>query len=330
MAVRINQIESGMAELLNRIQSPLNCHVPIYHATYPNVPPELVDGLHNVTPRSFKQQIEWYTRHFDIVPVDTLFLDKNPAGKVSITFDDAYQSIFDFALPILIEMRVPSTVFIIGGSLMGKVFWRDKIRFLINNGMTKNFIRYFGDRKSPFNSENFYKDSKKPNFNSRLIDQKLDSYLKENYLSNHNPIDNYLINDRRNIIRHPLICYGNHTFNHYVMPSLSSKEQYNEIKMTEDLLDDLELNRSRIFALPFGGPHYIDTTTLNTINQFNFHGVLLNGKCIHRGKIKHFNNNFPFVWRYIAPTDMSNFHKKILSFGISPLRKSQPHSSVIN
>jgi len=320
-------------EALNRIQSPFNCHVVIYHATYPTVPPELIDGLHNVTPHDFRKQIEWYGRHYDIVSIDNLFKHGDPSGKVCITFDDAYQSVFDYALPILIEMGIPATVFLIGSSLSGKVFWRDKIRFLINSGLASEFIQFCQKRNQNFIIHDLYTDSKSTQINSRLIDHELDLFLRHKDVINENvQLPNYCIKSPNDLIHHPLISYGNHTFNHYVMPSLTQEEQFIEINKTEELLDSLGLNRSRVFSVPFGGIRYADATTFNLLRKFNFRGILMSGNQVHWGRIKQKANTLPMVWRYMAPTDIVTFQKQLLLNTVAPFRKrlAQAHGNLMN
>ena len=53
------------------------------------------------------------------------------------------------------------------------------------------------------------------------------------YLKNNKSIDGikFGISDK-NIKKHPLLFYGNHTYNHYVLSSLTKEEQEFEIKKT--------------------------------------------------------------------------------------------------
>lgn len=53
---------------------------------------------------------------------------------VVITFDDGYFDFFDFALPALVEEKVPATVFLTTGFVDGDIWlWPDKLRYAINN-----------------------------------------------------------------------------------------------------------------------------------------------------------------------------------------------------
>jgi peptidoglycan/xylan/chitin deacetylase (PgdA/CDA1 family) len=60
----------------------------------------------------FSRQLEIILKHTEPVSLDLEFDNPNRKSLVSITFDDGYQSIFDSAIPELVERRIPSTVFI--------------------------------------------------------------------------------------------------------------------------------------------------------------------------------------------------------------------------
>ncbi len=133
-----------MLEVINRFQSYFSSHILLYHSTYNTVPDDLKQELHNVTPDSMYKQIDWVKKYFDIVEVDQLFDEKlNILGKAAITFDDAYQSVFTEVVPVIETLNVPCTIFINGITLSGRPFWRDKIRFVINNSLVDDFMKVY-------------------------------------------------------------------------------------------------------------------------------------------------------------------------------------------
>ena len=62
-----------MIDLLNRFQSHFSSHILLYHSTFTEVPNDLKEGLHNVTPESLYKQVEWFKKYFDIVEIDEIF-----------------------------------------------------------------------------------------------------------------------------------------------------------------------------------------------------------------------------------------------------------------
>jgi peptidoglycan/xylan/chitin deacetylase (PgdA/CDA1 family) len=86
-----------------------------YHAIDPgwraplSVPPEL-----------FARQLAWLHRTRPIVPLD----DAVPAGRlgrptrsIALTFDDAFTSVHEHAMPVLERLRIPATIFLIAKTL---------------------------------------------------------------------------------------------------------------------------------------------------------------------------------------------------------------------
>src|SRR5690348_6199731 len=72
---------------------------------------------------SFARQMELIRRRTHVVPAS--FCGCLPSGKpnVSITFDDAYVSVSENALPELVSRRMHSTIFVPVGSLGGGPTW---------------------------------------------------------------------------------------------------------------------------------------------------------------------------------------------------------------
>ena len=71
-------------------------------------------GLTRVTPKSFKDQIRILKEDgFRFITTSEL-ANSDPADKVVvITFDDAYESVYDNAFPILKDENIPATIFVI-------------------------------------------------------------------------------------------------------------------------------------------------------------------------------------------------------------------------
>ena len=295
---------------LNRIQRRFSSHIILYHSTYSKVPSNITEGLHNVNPDVLYQQISWYKKYFDIVKVDDLFEESsNQGGKVSITFDDGYQSVLKEGIPVIKNLNVPCTIFINGCTIDNKIYWRDKIRYLINNNLVEDFIKYHG-RKSIIkllNRQNFYKKTKSPEINSRLVDGLCDKYFLNKYGEIH--IDNYCIKSIESLITDPLVSYGNHSYHHYVLSSLTKDAQEEEIKKNHSLLKNIS-NKSKIFSIPFGGPNTFNSDTIKILKKYGYIGILYSQDKIN---IVLKNNKYRKVFhgleRFMAPTTKRKFHR---------------------
>ncbi|TPK50687.1 hypothetical protein FJ945_12370 [Mesorhizobium sp. B2-4-9] len=84
----------------------------------------------SVSPQNFARQIEILTKARDIVPLQWLaqrLRDGKPArNAVAVTFDDGYADVVQNAVPIMLRMNAPVTVFVTTHALTDpSVFWWD-------------------------------------------------------------------------------------------------------------------------------------------------------------------------------------------------------------
>src|SRR5919201_575613 len=105
------------ATALARQFSPHDGLILCYHNVVPQdggSPDEL--GLH--MPLSiFERQMRWLATRFALIPLDE-FVSRLERGAslrrvASITFDDGYASVFEHAWPLLRDLRIPATAFIL-------------------------------------------------------------------------------------------------------------------------------------------------------------------------------------------------------------------------
>ncbi len=89
-----------------------------------------------LSPERFRDQIEWIRDWgLSIVPlteiVDRLLSGRDLDGLVALTFDDALAGVAEHAIPILVELNVPSTVFVVTDELgVDPPFWPGAARTL--------------------------------------------------------------------------------------------------------------------------------------------------------------------------------------------------------
>jgi len=266
--------------------------VLIYHSSFQSKNKNRDAFIHNVTPKNILEQINFLSYFYDIVSIDNIFESKSN-NQMAITFDDGYANLFDAILPELHVKKIPSTVFLIGSSFFGNIFWREKTTYLLQHKTLFDRFKsqYFTKFKSQINYETFYRDSKSFKFNSK----KLDFYLNDFFSNENIKLDSNLLSDPKKLINSEYVNYGNHTFNHYVLSTLSYEEQYEEIKKTKDFMNSLDLNLSNVFAFPFGGYTDFNDNTLSILSDLNIDNVLLNNNIINDhalNKLNHFNVNY--------------------------------------
>jgi peptidoglycan/xylan/chitin deacetylase (PgdA/CDA1 family) len=98
---------------------------------YHTVDPAWRSGL-SMDPRIFRAHGQWLARHRRVVDLDTAIslMDRRgrlPRGVSCLTFDDGLAGLYEHALPVLRDLRLPATVFVVAGTLSDQqaVDWID-------------------------------------------------------------------------------------------------------------------------------------------------------------------------------------------------------------
>lgn len=98
--------------------------VVFYHRVADHIPNDWT-----LSRREFSRQIDWLQQHFDLVSLSEAqhrIRTGNTRPSVSITFDDGYADNSEFALPLLVERRIPCTYFVASHFVMtGEPFPHD-------------------------------------------------------------------------------------------------------------------------------------------------------------------------------------------------------------
>lgn len=306
-----------MIESVNKLFSSITSHILLYHSTYKSVPFDLSQGIHNVNPEELFKQILWLKKNFDIVSIDEYFSSGDVTGKASITFDDAYKTVFSEVIPFLISEDVPSTIFVNGITLEGKVFWRDKIRFIISNDLVDDFIDFNAVLFDDYNvdSGSFYRATKNSKMNSSLVDAALDRYIESKNVS----LDSLknCVDGCEYFVDNPLVTFGNHTYNHYVLSSLSREQQEFEIKKNIECLNSCFSNKSSVFSVPFGGSDDFNADTLDLLKDFGYSAVLYSNGRLNGGfnYSKYKSSSLQYGNRYMVKETFEEFQKQIFKLG---------------
>ncbi len=248
----------------------------LYHGTYTAEPADLRGHLHNVSPDALAAHLTWMQRRFAFVPLPEWLATPRRKGLAVLTFDDAYTSVFTEALPVLRALGIPATVFVNGCTLDGGVFWRDHVRLLLTSGLVPAFLDSLpaGDPLRAAGSARFYRASKTPALNSRTVAEAVAAFLTERGLMPP-PGSGHCLSSARAAVDDPLITYGCHTYNHYVLSSLTAQEQAEELARNTAALALLPNRLDGVLALPFGGTADVNATTLRIAREAGFTTVLM-------------------------------------------------------
>ena len=120
--------------------------------------------------------------------------------------------------------------------------WAHRECVVDTTNLVEDFLRSNQDfcKEKNITKSNFYTQTKNAQSSSKQIDVLLDKYYERKQIS----IDKmrFGLTDKGKLKKHPLISYGNHTYNHYVLSSLTKEEQEIEIRENQKLIKNLDNN----------------------------------------------------------------------------------------
>lgn len=119
---------------------------------------------------------------------------------------------------------------------------------------------------------------------------------------------------------HPLVSYGNHTWNHYVLSSLTPEEQEREIMATEELLDRMGKRRSRVLAVPFGSEADVTDETFAILRSAGVKAAFRSRARLDFSRRE--KSGLPVAERYMAPPTLRAMQDAVVRMGyVHPLRR---------
>ncbi len=230
------------------------------------------DNIDHINLEILQTQLKTIQKFWKFIPIDEYVDVKNKKGLASLTIDDGYKNIIDEALEVFEYLKIPITIFVNSSTFKGKIFWRDKVRYLIDNNKVDEFINNSNlFEKKHLNK--FYSISKNPIYNSIEVENEIDQFILRENLKMNNRYE-FCFDNKDYLIKHPLISYGNHTANHYVLSSLTKEQQYDEIIECKNFIDTIDINKSKVFSIPFGGNNSFNSDTLLNLDDLNYKTIL--------------------------------------------------------
>lgn len=244
--------------------------VLLYHSIGSNT--NLNGNIDHVNLEILYKQLKTIQKYWKFVSIDEYSNAKKKKGIASITIDDGYKNVLDEAINIFKNLQIPVTLFINSSTFNGKIFWRDKVRYLIKNNLVREYLS-FSNLFAVEHYDKFYFISKLPKFNSKLVEIDIDNFLKKKNITLIND-SKFCFDQKKYLIKDNLISYGNHTANHYLLSSLDKNEQFDEIMKCKNFLDKQDINISSVFSMPFGGDDSFNKETIKIIRDLDYKSFL--------------------------------------------------------
>lgn len=199
-----------------------------------------------VSTDTFERQIIWIKNNFEIVhPTAILKPELLPSRAAVISFDDGFKGAFENGLPILEKMDVPSVIFL------------NMQPILSGNPIISATACYLSEFKPDFTTFCRQAGLESP------FHLSLNPLLWEDYKLKSDCFDISMIRKYQGELAdyetlrcwdgHPLVCYGNHLFEHWNAVALSTGELENQFINNKRALSSF-FGHTNLFAFTNGQP----------------------------------------------------------------------------
>jgi len=238
----------------------------------------------NIPPSVFEDQIDFISKHFNMISPLDLSGDYIPTPGAMISFDDGFRSYFENAVPILQRKGIPSIIFLNMEAIEGNIFWSGLITYL------SLFDEKFGAYAKSHNA--YGENEKRPLFLScdrKMVSDYLSDHLEKpellrkvrKFYGELARIDDLMAEGKSN-----LVYFGNHLYNHYNVKNMSDDEFQREYITNARKLSHFP-NAVPFFSYPFGQPETcFDSHHTDLLYAFGARLIFFSSGGINNGKMQ--------------------------------------------
>lgn len=203
---------------------------------------------------SFREQMAFLKQHYNVVSLKDILhntvsaTDSRP--KVVITFDDGYANNYTIAYPILKELGLPATIFLVTDVIgTDRLYWYDRLFTALQKSMPLS---------TALKTIEQFKE-----VHPHIVNEKVDDYFKNHGLPLRLPEEVYAC---YRVLTHAeinemaasgLITFGSHTHQHELLTLMTNREVQYTLSKSLDILQDIP-NKINVFCYPNG---YYDAST---------------------------------------------------------------------
>lgn len=194
----------------------------------------------------FRKQMAYLKKYFNVIPFDVALRQVGQVGSkpnAVITFDDGYANNYTVAYPILKELNLPATIFLVTDMIdTNKLFWYDRLRTSLLGTMELNKIEEIVQS---------YKTNH-PHSIDALVDEFIRGYqfgYRQNLHEAYGILTFKQIHEMQNS---GLISFDSHTHRHEILTRLNDEEPFASIGKSLEILRGESINCGNIFCYPNG------------------------------------------------------------------------------
>jgi peptidoglycan/xylan/chitin deacetylase (PgdA/CDA1 family) len=199
-----------------------------------------------------------------------------PANAVAITFDDGYRDNYDYAYPILRELSVPATIFLVTDAIDGnRLIWHDRVFDALDRTSADRVV--FEGKALPLGALaqkhaalaevlSFLRNAAPP-----ARDDGIDSLLEQLGIVTP-PTEGWdkLNWDQIREMRANGVCFGAHTLDHPILSRVSEAEARRQIHESKERIASELDTPVTDFAYPNGRSVDFDATTKRILGEEGF------------------------------------------------------------
>ena len=241
-----------------------------------------------VCPERFIEHLRVLRSMAEIVPLADV-LSRSERRRVALTFDDGYGDNVREALPALEAMEAPATVFVTAGLVgTGREFWWDRLERAVRDAapssrwiqVTIGGARLRVDVATPAGRGRAYTalHRRLRPLRPDAIDEILCDVEEQLQVSTSPRLSDLpiTIEELSGLARRGRLEIGAHTMNHPLLSTLSTVEQWTEIRTSRETLQRLTKTPVNHFAYPFGGRDAFGRTTMRLVARAGYRSACAN------------------------------------------------------
>jgi peptidoglycan/xylan/chitin deacetylase (PgdA/CDA1 family) len=245
--------------------------VPLYSRLHPDV---------------FEAQMRYLKAHYRVVPLAQLIRELKEGARVpltlAVTFDDGYQDLHRYALPVLTKYSIPATVYLIGACIeSGEAPWYDRIYSMLET-FDEPIVEFELGEPRRFSLLS-WQDRLEAAWEIVCFLRSIPDVCRRAWCEDiwsRYPVDekrlaNRMLNWKQvHEMRLAGVSFGAHTMTHPIVSRLDVSQ------FPAELMDSKQLLESRIgepiddFAFPFGKPEDISTTARAYLGQCGYRSAV--------------------------------------------------------
>lgn len=227
-----------------------------------------------VRPDTFKMQMQILKNNYNIMHLsEWLFKNRNnevlPKITFAITFDDGWKDNYEYAFPVLKELEIPATIFLVSDYLGGNyVFWPNRLSYLLRKNDLNNLLKLneyawiktlstgFKDDDiqslSTFQIDAIIEQCK--NISDTEMLARVEAMEIASGSNKTRSVSNILAHEEvEKMIKNGLFQIGSHTRHHTrLLDYLSHSELDDEVINSKSLLEKMFSNKIHLFCYPNG------------------------------------------------------------------------------